>query len=231
MNYWICKKKFFQPRIEVNRVSVDSLIEMLIDKEVLRFGSFVLNSGRTSPYFFNLGSVDDGQSFRQLGIAYAQKIKEEGLSCDVLFGPAYKGIPIAVSTSIGLLESGLNVGIAYDRKEKKDHGEGGLLIGASLQGRVILIDDVLTSGKAIRKSAELIEAGGGSVEAVVIALDRKEKNESGRSAAMELRDDLGVPVFSLATIDDVVDFLKTRQEDKFKEIHLAMDQYRAEFCL
>ena len=212
-------------------MKVDSLIEMLIEKGVLKFGSFLLNSGRTSPYFFNLGSVDDGKSFRDLGAAYANKIHQEELVCDVLFGPAYKGIPIAVSTAIALLDLGYNVGVSYNRKEEKDHGEGGVLIGAELTGQVILIDDVLTSGKAIRKSAELIEAAGASIQGVVIALDRREKNESGKSAAMELSDDLKVPVLSLASVDDVIDYLQTTQSEEFKKAFEDMSFYRSNFCV
>jgi len=212
-------------------MNVESLISLLIEKRVLKFGSFLLNSGRTSPYFFNLGSVDDGKSFRDLGAAYANVIHQEELFCDVLFGPAYKGIPIAVSAAIALLDLGYNVGVSYNRKEEKDHGEGGVLIGAELTGRVILIDDVLTSGKAIRKSVELIEAAGGSIEGVVIALDRREKNESGKSAAMELSDDLNVRVLSLASVDDVIDYLQTKQNKEFKKAFEDMSLYRSRFCI
>ena len=212
-------------------MNVDSLISMLIEKRVLKFGSFLLNSGRTSPYFFNLGSVDDGKSFRDLGAAYANVIHQEELFCDVLFGPAYKGIPIAVSAAIALLDLGYNVGVSYNRKEEKDHGEGGVLIGAELTGRVILIDDVLTSGKAIRKSVELIEAAGASIEGVVIALDRREKIESGKSAAIELSDDLNVPVLSLASVDDVIDYLQTKQDEEFKKAFEDMSLYRSRFCI
>ncbi len=212
-------------------MNVYSLIEMLIDKGVLRFGSFLLNSGRTSPYFFNLGSIDDGESFLRLGAAYAEKIHQEEFACDVLFGPAYKGIPIAVSTAIALLDLGHNAGVSYNRKEEKDHGEGGVLIGAELTGRVILIDDVLTSGKAIRKSVELVEAAGASIEGVVIALDRKEKIESGRSSAMELSEELEAPVLSLASIDDVVDYLETKQDKEFKQTLEDMRLYKSNFCV
>ena len=212
-------------------MKVDLLIEMLIDKGVLKFGSFLLNSGRMSPYFFNLGSVDDGKSFRHLGSAYAERINQEGFVCDSLFGPAYKGIPIAVSTAIALLDLGYNAGVSYNRKEEKDHGEGGSLVGAELKGQVILIDDVLTSGKAIRKSAELIETAGASIEGIVIALDRKEKLESGKSAAMELSDELKVPVLSLATVEDVIDYLQSNQDAEFKKAFKDMEIYRSQFCL
>ena len=212
-------------------MKVDLLIEMLIDKGVLKFGSFLLNSGRMSPYFFNLGSVDDGKSFRHLGSAYAERIHQEGFVCDALFGPAYKGIPIAVSTAIALLDLGYNTGVSYNRKEEKDHGEGGSLVGAELKGQVILIDDVLTSGKAIRKSAELIEAAGASIEGIVIALDRKEKLESGKSAAMELSDELKVPVLSLATVEDVIDYLKSKQDAEFKKAFEDMQVYRSQYCM
>ncbi len=210
----------------------ESLIEMLIDKQVLKFGSFKLNSGRISPYFFNLGAIDDGMSFYDLGLAYARKIHDEEFVCDVLFGPAYKGIPIAVSTAIGLKEFGLNVSVAYNRKEAKDHGEGGRLIGAKLEGKVILIDDVLTSGKAVRESAELILETGASIEGVLIALDRKERAKSGKSAVEELEDELNVPVHSLASINDVIVYLQNQKNKDGNDLILGkMIEYQSEFCI
>ena len=210
----------------------ESLIEMLIEKQVLKFGSFKLNSGRISPYFFNLGAIDDGSSFYNIGLAYARRIYDEDLICDVLFGPAYKGIPIAVSTAIGLKEFGLNVSVAYNRKEAKDHGEGGRLIGAELDGKVILIDDVLTSGKAIRESAELILETGASIEGVLIALDRKERAKSGKSAVEELEDELDVPVHSLASINDVIGYLQNQKNKDGNDLILGkMIEYQSEFCI
>ena len=185
---------------------------MLIDKQVLKFGSFKLNSGRVSPYFFNLGAIDDGISFYDLGLAYARKIHDEEFVCDVLFGPAYKGIPIAVSAAIGLKEFGLNVSVAYNRKEAKDHGEGGRLIGAKLEGKVILIDDVLTSGKALRESAELILESGASIESVLIALDRQEKGNGELSAIQEVEKEFGIPVVSIIRLEQVLDYLKSNPE-------------------
>ena len=210
----------------------EPFIEMLISKQVLKFGSFKLNSGRISPYFFNLGAIDDGASFHELGLAFARKIHDEQFTCDIVFGPAYKGIPIAVSTAIGLTGFGRNVSVAYNRKEAKDHGEGGRLIGAKLEGKVLLIDDVLTSGKAIKESAELILEAGASIEGVVIALDRKERTKSEKSAVMELREELGAPVHGLASIDDVIGYLQDKKSaDGYELILEKMIEYRSNFCV
>ena len=207
-------------------------LHFVIENSILRFGEFTLKSGRVSPYFFNLGAIDDGMSFYDLGLAYARKIHDEEFVCDVLFGPAYKGIPIAVSTAIGLKEFGLNVSVAYNRKEAKDHGEGGRLIGAKLEGKVILIDDVLTSGKAVRESAELILEAGASIESVLIALDRKERAKSGKSAVEELEDELNVPVHSLASINDVIVYLQNQKNKDGNDLILGkMIEYQSEFCI
>ena len=207
-------------------------IDIALDSGALKFGSFKLNSGRISPYFFNLGAIDDGTSFHELGLAFARKIHDEQFTCDILFGPAYKGIPIAVSTAIGLTDFGRNVSVAYNRKEAKDHGEGGRLIGAKLEGKVILIDDVLTSGKAIKESAELILEAGASIEAVVIALDRKERAKSGKSAVEELEDELNVPVHSLASINDVIGYLQNQKNKDGNGLILGkMIEYQSEFCI
>lgn len=208
------------------------LIDMLIEKNALKFGSFVLNSGRVSPYFFNLGAIDDGQTLTKLGEAYANRIETEGLVLDILFGPAYKGIPIAVSAAIGLSGLGQNVGVSYNRKIEKGHGEGGVLVGADLSGQVVLVDDVLTSGKAIRESVNLIKSFNANISGVITALDRKEKNVGGKSARQELVDELGVPVLSLASIDDVIEYLSIHKDLKeFKDISAEMNAYRSEFCV
>ena len=151
-----------------------NFIEFLVSQDVLKFGTFTLNSGRQSPYFFNLGSVSSGAAYARLGAAYADAVLQSGIEFDLIFGPAYKGIPIAVATSLALAERGVDVGMAYNRKEAKDHGEGGLLVGAPVTGRVLMLDDVLTSGKAIRGAAELIRAQDAEIAGVVIALDRAE---------------------------------------------------------
>ena len=163
-----------------------AFIDFLITKGVLKFGEFRLNSGRVSPYFFNLGAVSDGAGFAQLGRAYADAILAAEIDFDVLFGPAYKGIPIAVATATALAEQGVHVGVAYNRKEAKDHGEGGSLVGAEVSGRVLLVDDVLTSGKAIRQSVDLIGQTDARIVGTVIALDRAELFDGGVTAVEAL---------------------------------------------
>jgi orotate phosphoribosyltransferase len=177
---------------------------------VLRFGEFELKSGRRSPYFFNAGEFHDGRALDALGAAYAGTIVDAGFHFDVLFGPAYKGIPLAVATGIALArEHGIDCGIAYNRKERKDHGEGGQLVGAPLTGRVLLVDDVITAGTAIREVLPLIEDAGGELVGIVTALDRQERGQHGeQSATAELAASLDVPVVSIVTLADMVDWLK-----------------------
>lgn len=212
--------------------SVSQFIEFLVAQEVLQFGEFTLNSGRVSPYFFNLGSVNRGASYAQLGEAYAQAICAADLEIDVLFGPAYKGIPIAVATSIALGHLGVDVGVAYNRKEAKDHGEGGLLVGAPVTGRVLLIDDVLTSGKAIREAAGLITQAGATIAGAVIALDRQECDEVGTTAVARLSLELDAPVLSIADVTDVIEYLDSHPQDGEypAQLYAQMREYQAEFC-
>ncbi len=187
-------------------------IEFLIAQQVLKFGEFTLKSGRSSPYFFNMGSVSSGPAFTTLGRAYADAIIASGIEFDLLFGPAYKGIPIAVATSLALAEQGVDVGVAYNRKEAKAHGEGGHLVGAPVQGRVLMLDDVLTSGKAIREAADLIREEDARIVGVVIALDRAEAvnpdvEQSPATAVSALAQELGAPVVSIAHVADVLAYL------------------------
>ncbi len=185
-------------------------IELILSKQVLRFGEFTLKSGRTSPYFFNAGLLDDGESLARLGACYAAAIVESGHDFDMLFGPAYKGIPLATATAQAL--AGLhrrNVRVAFNRKEAKTHGEGGSLIGAPLAGRVLIVDDVITAGTAIRESVALIRAAGATPAGVALALDRQERGQGPLSAVQEVETEFGMPVISIVTLDDLIAHLET----------------------
>ena len=201
-----------------------TFIDFLVAQGVLKFGEFTLNSGRVSPYFFNLGVVSDGAGFAQLGRAYADAILAAEIEFDVLFGPAYKGIPIAVATATALAERGVHVGVAYNRKEAKDHGEGGMLVGAEVAGRVLLVDDVLTSGKAIRQSVDLIAQTDASIVGTVIALDRAELFDGGVTAVEALVSDLGVPIVSIASVADIIE-----QVDD-ASLRQRMVEYQQQYC-
>ena len=163
-------------------------IALACRKGVLRFGAFVTKAGRNSPYFFNAGLFDDGASFRELCGYYARTIRASGVACDMLFGPAYKGIPLVAGTAIRLAEDGVDLPFAFNRKEAKDHGEGGTLIGAPLKGRVLILDDVISAGTSVRESVELIRAAGATPAGVVIALDRMERGKGTLSAVQEVRE-------------------------------------------
>ena len=189
-------------------------IELAVRHRALRFGDFTLKSGRQSPYFFNAGELSGGRALATLGRCYAAAIRSSAPAFDLLFGPAYKGIPLAVATAIAMAtEEGRDVPCAFNRKEAKQHGEGGSLIGAPLHGRrALVIDDVITAGTAVREVADLIRSGGGIVAGVVIGLDRDEKGPAGRSAVAELADELGAPVFGIARLADIVRFLEGSAE-------------------
>ena len=207
-----------------------NFIEFLVSQDVLKFGTFTLNSGRQSPYFFNLGSVSSGAAYARLGAAYADAVLRSGIEFDLIFGPAYKGIPIAVATSLALAERGVEVGVAYNRKEAKDHGEGGLLVGAPVVGRVLMLDDVLTSGKAIRGAAELIRAQDADVAGVVVALDRAEvMADAGQTAVADLAQELAAPVVSIAHVTDVIGYLQ--KTDAESDVLQAMHAYTRQYCV
>ena len=207
-----------------------NFIEFLVSQDVLKFGTFTLNSGRQSPYFFNLGSVSSGAAYARLGAAYADAVLQSGIEFDLIFGPAYKGIPIAVATSLALAERGVDVGVAYNRKEAKDHGEGGLLVGAPVVGRVLMLDDVLTSGKAIRGAAELIRAQDADVAGVVVALDRAEvMADAGQTAVADLAQELAAPVVSIAHVTDVIGYLQ--KTDAESDVLQAMHDYTRQYCV
>lgn len=204
-----------------------AFLEFAIQQEVLRFGEFRLKSGRLSPYFFNAGLFNTGQALGKLGRLYAQAIIEAGLGFDILYGPAYKGIPLAVATAVALAEQhGKNVPYAFNRKEVKDHGEGGQIIGGALSGRVLIIDDVITAGTAIREALELIKAFGGEAAGVIISLNREERGNGQRSAIQEIETDYGVPVTSIASLSDLLDFMRNRED--LQPYLPAMEAYRRE---
>ena len=181
-------------------------------REVLRFGQFVTKAGRTTPYFFNAGLFNDGESLRQLGRFYAEALQTSGVACDGLFGPAYKGITLAAATAIALAEIGQNLPYSFNRKEAKDHGEGGTLVGAPLKGRIMIVDDVITAGTSVRESVDLIRAQGAVPAGVLIALDRMERGQGERSAVSEVQHAFGIPVIAIATLDDVMAFIANRPE-------------------
>ena len=202
-------------------------IDFLIAQDVLKFGEFTLNSGRISPYFFNLGAVSDGAGFAELGSAYAQTIVAAGLEFDVLFGPAYKGIPIAVATATALAAQDVHVSVAYNRKEAKDHGEGGQLVGAEVTGRVLLVDDVLTSGKAIRQSVDLIAQTDAEIVGTVIALDRAELVAGKVTAVEALANDLQAPIVSIASVADIIERLADAADLTLQQ---RMLDYQQQYC-
>ena len=175
----------------------------------LSFGQFTLKSGRVSPYFFNAGGFDNGRSLEILSDCYAQAILDSGLEFDMLFGPAYKGIPLAAGVAIMMnVSHKLNIPFAYNRKEAKDHGEGGSLVGAELSGRVLIIDDVISAGTSVRESIEWIQQAGATACGVAIALDRQERGKSDKSAAQEVENEFGIPVVAIAGLADLIDFLE-----------------------
>lgn len=206
----------------------ESFIEFALGQGVLAFGSFELKSGRISPYFFNAGLFNSGASVAALGRYYARAITAAGIDFDMLFGPAYKGIPLATATAIALAdEYGRDVPYAYDRKEAKDHGEGGTIIGAPLTGRVLVIDDVISAGTSVAGSAEAIEAAGASLAGVAVALDRQERGTGERSAVQEVAARHGVPVASIIGLDDLESYLARHGDDPSSLA--AIRDYRARY--
>jgi orotate phosphoribosyltransferase len=199
-----------------------------LEMGVLKFGEFTLKSGRISPYFFNAGLFNTGQALARLGRFYADAIVASDLSFDVLYGPAYKGIPLAAVTAAALFDQHqVDIPYAFNRKEAKDHGEGGNIVGHPLQGRILIIDDVITAGTAIRESMDIIQAAGAEPAGVVIALDRQERGQGERSAIQEVEGDYGIPVAAIAKLQDLVDFVADSDpgSDKLQQI----EAYRAKY--
>jgi orotate phosphoribosyltransferase len=188
-----------------------NFFELAMARGNLKFGEFTLKSGRVSPYFFNAGGFDDGRSLELLADCYAQAILDSGVAFDMLFGPAYKGIPLAAGIAIMLNAShGRNTPFAYNRKEAKDHGEGGSLVGARLSGNVLITDDVISAGTSVRESINWITAAGASTCGVAIALDRQERGQGNMSAAQEVTREFGIPVIAIAGLDDLIEFLESQ---------------------
>jgi orotate phosphoribosyltransferase len=185
-----------------------TFIELALTREALRFGNFKLKSGRESPYFFNAGRFSDGEAVCTLGRCYAGALTHAGVAFDMLFGPAYKGIPLATATAVAFAEHhGRRLPYAFNRKETKGHGEGGNIIGSPLAGRVVIVDDVITAGTAVRESVELIRAAGAEVAAVAVALDRQERGQGERSAMQEMEAEFGVRCVSIVTFADLIETL------------------------
>lgn len=203
-------------------------LEFALNQGVLKFGEFTLKSGRISPYFFNAGLFNTGVSLSKLGKYYAQTIVDSGVEFDVLFGPAYKGIPLAAVTAVALAEEhGRDVPYCFNRKEAKDHGEGGNLVGAPLDGRVLIIDDVITAGTAIREAMDIISANDAKAVGVAIALDRMEKGQGERSAIQEVESDYDLQVMNIANLELLIQFIKQSGE---YDMHLdAMNAYREQY--
>ncbi|PKG84930.1 orotate phosphoribosyltransferase [Colwellia sp. 75C3] len=190
-------------------------IEFAIEKQVLRFGEFTLKSGRVSPYFFNAGMFKTGGDLARLGRFYAATLMDAKIDFDLVFGPAYKGIPIATTTTVALFDHhNIDVPYCFNRKEAKTHGEGGSLVGADLEGKIMLVDDVITAGTAIRESMEIIKTHGAQLSGVLIALDRQEKGQGELSAIQEVERDFGTQVAAIVTLGDVVTFLEEQVASK-----------------
>ena len=203
-------------------------IEFALEKGVLKFGEFTLKSGRKSPYFFNAGLFNTGRDLARLGRFYAEALVDAGIEYDVLFGPAYKGIPIATTTAVALADHhDVDTPYCFNRKEAKAHGEGGNLVGSALEGRIMLVDDVITAGTAIRESMEIIKANGADLAGVLVAIDRQEKGKGELSAIQEVERDFGCAVISIVSLGDVVSYL---EEQDGMETHLeAVKAYRTEY--
>jgi orotate phosphoribosyltransferase len=205
-----------------------NFLELAMKLGVLKFGEFTLKSGRKSPYFFNAGLFNTGQSVADLGQYYANAIVDSGIEFDMIFGPAYKGIPLATISAAALAEHHqINKPFSYNRKESKQHGEGGIIVGAPLNGKVLIIDDVITAGTAVKEAFNLIENSNAKIAGLIISLDRQEIGESGKSAIQELEDSLNIPVVSIAKLDDLIELIKISDDLK---VHLSsIIKYQEQF--
>ena len=203
-------------------------LDFVIATDVLRFGEFTLKSGRTSPYFFNSGLFNTGSAIAKLGRFYAAAIENSGIQYDMIFGPAYKGIPLATTAAIALADHhGRDLPYAFNRKEAKDHGEGGVIVGAPLKGRVLIIDDVISAGTSVRESIQMIEAAGATPAGVAIALDRQERGQSTSSAIQEVEQQYGLQVSSIIKLDDLITYLKDKPE--LLETQARISAYRQQY--
>ncbi len=202
-------------------------LDLAVQHEALRFGEFTLKSGRVSPYFFNAGRFDSGTALLALARAYRAAAEHAGLSFDMLFGPAYKGIPLATALALSYaVDCGRDLPVSFNRKEAKDHGEGGTLIGAALQGRVLIVDDVITAGTAIREALGIIRAAGAHVAGILLALDRQERGHGPLSAIQEIEQQFGVPVVAVAKLHDLLQF--TGEDGRFVHERASLIRYRDE---
>ena len=194
--------------------STSLFIEFAIEKKVLQFGDFITKAGRNSPYFFNLGKFNDGKSLKLLGEFYANKIIDTKIDFDLIFGPAYKGIPLVSSVSVALSNKNINAPYSFNRKEIKDHGEGGQIIGSPIKGKVLILDDVISAGTSINESYNLIKNSGAQIVGVIVAIDRQEKGEDSLSATQEITKKYSIPVFSLINLEDIIHYLETKNDFK-----------------
>jgi len=212
----------------------DNFIQFALEANVLSFGEFKTKAGRLSPYFFNAGGFNDGARLSALGIYYAKALQESGLQYDMLYGPAYKGITLAAATAIALANAGRNVPYAYNRKEAKDHGEGGSLVGAPVKGKVVIIDDVISAGTSVRESVKLIRDAGAEPAAVLIALDRMEKSGTAteigdKSAVQAVEQEFGLPVVAIANLADLMAFLTASSSSELTSYLPAVKAYREKY--
>ena len=190
--------------------STSLFIEFAIEKKVLQFGEFITKAGRNSPYFFNLGAFNDGKSLKLLGEFYANKIIDTKIEFDLIFGPAYKGIPLVSTISIALSNKNINIPYSFNRKETKNHGEGGEIIGSDIKGKVLIIDDVISAGTSINESYNIIHNNGAQIAGVIVAIDRQEKSKDALSATQEIAEKYSIPVFSLINLEDIIHYLETK---------------------
>ncbi len=204
-------------------------IRYALECGVLKFGDFVLKSGRQSPYFFNTGLFNSGAQLGKLGQFYARTLIESGLPVDVLFGPAYKGIPLVSTTAIAYADLKQDIPFSFNRKEAKDHGEGGVLVGAPLQGRVLILDDVITAGTSVRESVDIIRQAGAEPCGVLIALDRQEKGLNEQSAVQEVSEQFNIPVLAIVSLADIIDFLDQQTDESCSTQAVTLKSYRDQY--
>ena len=205
----------------------NDFVDFMLEIGALKFGEFTLKSGRVSPYFFNVGQFNQGNHLSQLGQFYAQAIEASGIKFDVLFGPAYKGIPLVAATAIALNETfNRSVPYSFNRKEAKDHGEGGSIVGHPLEGNILIIDDVITAGTAIKEAKDIINTNGAKTKGVVVALDRQEKGKGELSAIQEVEQNFGIAVVSIINLSHIVDYLKANND---KNIIRRIESYRSQY--
>ena len=217
-----------------NNSNQDNFIRFALEAKVLSFGEFKTKAGRLSPYFFNAGGFDDGTRLGALGRYYAKALQESKLSFDMLYGPAYKGITLVAATAIALADNGINVPYAYNRKEAKDHGEGGVLVGAPVKGRVVIVDDVISAGTSVRESVELIRKAGAEPAAVLIALDRMERSGTAteigdQSAVQAVEQEFNLPVISIANLTGLMSFLTASSDAQLTNYLPAVKAYREKY--